>query len=416
MGIFNIFVGFLLIANPCINLLDFLPDFIGYLLIRRGLFKFDYIDSHLSEAREGFYKLYLFGLAKFLLMFMIPGADDNTRLLVSFACCVVEILLLWTAVPNLFDGFFSLATRYDAKNAFVHYSSARFLTYVFLIAKNILILLPDLFTVFILDADVQGAEDVEHQLIYAQNLALPLTMIVTALFAIYTAYHLYLFFRDLAKDKPFMDRLQAKYKEVFLDDENLQTRRAIRLFTRYAGYAFLFFMNFFIDGFGVLPDFIGAVLLIYAFYVLRKLVPIERKEMICLSLGALLSAVSWGYRVSVAVELLGKESFMYEFGNRILAYPMALLGLFLPIFSYIFAVRRIKIVCARYTSYDFSSESRLIFGFLAVFCFAHAFQYAFPMLQLPWGWLCFVYCAIFIFRVNGIFRAVYREARIKLLR
>ncbi len=412
MGLLKIFLGFVFLANPCISLLDFLPDFIGFLLIREGLFKFDYIDSHLSEARDVFHKLYLYGWAKFLFMFVIPGADDNTRLLISFACCVVEILLFWSAIPHLFDGFASLATRYNAKNFFTHYSSARFLTYTFVVVKNILILLPDVFTIFILDAEMQGVSNLQYQLMQARMLSMPITMVATALFGGYTLYHLYLFLRDVNKDKVFIAALKEKYKEVFLDNENLQARRSMRLFTRYFGYAFICLINFYIDGYSAIPDFLSLPFLLLAFRYLHRLVPLQKSEVWLLSGATLLSVASWGYRFYMVNAL---TYFQWNFSSQPFAFPFAIVSLALPALAYFFVLKRLRALCKMYTVYTFEPESMSIWIGFSVFCIASIVQYALPQYLLPWGWIGLIYCGIFVFRANAVMQTVYREARLKLL-
>ena len=416
MGITKIFIGFIFIANPCINLLDFLPDFIGFLLIRNGLFQFDYIDTHMSQARDAFHKLYLLGLAKFVLMFAIPSSDANTRLLISFGCCVGEVLLVISAVPKLFDGFTALATRFHGQNVFKHYSSARFLVFVVLIVKNVLILFPDLFTIFILDAEMKyigGSGALQYQLRLAKSLSLPITLIATAVFGIYTAVHFYLFLRDFSKDKPLMNNLREKFKEIFVDNENLQARRAMRIFSQYYMYAFLCFINFYVDGYSIIPDFFGLLFILLSLFNLKKLIPVEKKEIWIMSICTVFSATAWGYRLYSALQY--KAKFADVFHTLPLTFPLGVLACLLPFFCYYFILKRLRILCCLYTRYTFEPESRFIYIGLSVYALSSLVQYALPVLDLPWGWIAFAYTVFFIFKANSTMHDVYKEARLKLL-
>ena len=52
MGIAYILAGVFFLFNPNINVVDVLPDFIGYLLIYRGLFHASFLSDNLRQARD----------------------------------------------------------------------------------------------------------------------------------------------------------------------------------------------------------------------------------------------------------------------------------------------------------------------------------------------------------------------------
>jgi len=50
MGFGCIAAGMLFLFNPNINVIDILPDFIGYILIYHGLFRMSYSTPKLADA------------------------------------------------------------------------------------------------------------------------------------------------------------------------------------------------------------------------------------------------------------------------------------------------------------------------------------------------------------------------------
>ena len=116
MGFGLIGVGFVFFIIPTVNLLDVMPDFIGYILIYAGLYRLRYMDGYLFKAAKSVIILAALNLAKPLL-FLFAVTDNatvssNNLLTFTFIFAVIELIVGIPFVKNLFDGFLSLGYKY----------------------------------------------------------------------------------------------------------------------------------------------------------------------------------------------------------------------------------------------------------------------------------------------------------------
>ena len=120
--------GLVFLFNPHINVIDVLPDVIGYLLILKGLSRLSDLNRDIASARAKFRRLSWVALFKLLLSFMTSGVlndalyelglsilvdlFDSTMVLVFvFAFGVMELMYLIPAFISLFEGISFLEIR-----------------------------------------------------------------------------------------------------------------------------------------------------------------------------------------------------------------------------------------------------------------------------------------------------------------
>ena len=135
MGAGLIIAGMLFLVNPCYNIIDFLPDFIGFFLIYKGLSKTSVFEGRLSESRDIFFRLALIDLSKIAVLFLFAAgrsgstvgpdgmtldalsmrASSETYILVAtFIYAVIEVIFFTGAVNALFSGFDTLGRRFPS--------------------------------------------------------------------------------------------------------------------------------------------------------------------------------------------------------------------------------------------------------------------------------------------------------------
>ncbi len=145
-------LALLMLFNPNINILDILPDFIGYLIIARLLLNAARRVPFFEEARSGFFKLALVSFAKypaFMLMVLIRGQntlDNDVIALFSFTFAIIELLLAVGTINNLFAGISYLASRTGKRSIIGEKPTAeglRILTLVFTCFKCAAYSLPE---------------------------------------------------------------------------------------------------------------------------------------------------------------------------------------------------------------------------------------------------------------------------------
>ena len=110
-GLWLISAGMIFLSNPCINIIDVLPDVIGILLILAGIRKYADLLPGLYDAKRNFEKAAWVSLAGFFAMFFAPSADDFTKLSLAMAVWLLECIFLIPAMKNLFCGTDDLRIR-----------------------------------------------------------------------------------------------------------------------------------------------------------------------------------------------------------------------------------------------------------------------------------------------------------------
>ncbi len=118
MGFGLIIAGLILLVNPVVHVVDILPDFIGFLLIWKGLAKLSYLHSGFSAARDIFLRLVFVELVKAACIVFLPRADGSTLILFAFVFGVIELIFFLPAVNHFFDGLYYAGMRYESKAVF----------------------------------------------------------------------------------------------------------------------------------------------------------------------------------------------------------------------------------------------------------------------------------------------------------
>lgn len=111
--------GLFFLFNPNINIIDVLPDAVGYFLILVSIGKLCDLCPELEDARSAFIRMFWISLAKLpalLLMFWITAVNVGEQtiiLLFAFCFSVAELVFGVRAFSMFFEGLAYLGTRQD---------------------------------------------------------------------------------------------------------------------------------------------------------------------------------------------------------------------------------------------------------------------------------------------------------------
>lgn len=103
-----IILSIVFLTNPVVNVFDYLPDFVAYIIIIKALKHFAERVPYFEEARAGFKKLFIVSLVKLPSYFiMIHARGQNTmdydiNSLLTFSFTAIEVVLLFGALKSLF--------------------------------------------------------------------------------------------------------------------------------------------------------------------------------------------------------------------------------------------------------------------------------------------------------------------------
>ena len=155
-------LAIIFLTNPVVNVFDYLPDFIAYIIIIKALTYYADRAPYFDEARRDFKSLLIISLAKIPSYFiMIHARGQNTmdydvRTLFTFVFAVLEVTFLMFALKNLFRALWYIGERTDAaavlspfaisksgKRSFTPESLER-ISYIFIFYKAAATFLPEM--------------------------------------------------------------------------------------------------------------------------------------------------------------------------------------------------------------------------------------------------------------------------------
>lgn len=315
----GLIVGFVFICNPNINIIDFLPDFVGYIIITLSLSKIAALNEALDEARNAFIRMIYIDAAKILAIFWTFGISVSSEytsslLLWSFVFCVLEIVFACSAFSKLFAGLMQIGNLYPNEYLFKRRLGAsksnveklKALTLFFVSFKALLSFLPELSDLSNSAYD-EGASGTLTLYQYIGILRL-LCFVPVLILGIVWILRSVLFFAQLNRDTDFVFSLSKDYSEKILCKNGFFIKRAVKNAFLLLIFGAVLTVDFRLDSaslesFNYLPDFLPAVFFILYFVCIRKY--ITRK----ISTGIVFSAIYCG------ISFLSFASEIYFFGE-----------------------------------------------------------------------------------------------------
>ncbi len=285
MGIGNIIIGMFFLFNPVFSIIDFLPDCIGYYLIARGLSKLADLNIQLNEARTGFLDLLYISIAKIVCIFFLPSVDSTFRLVFTFSFLVLELIFYFKAFPQFFEGMFGVSTRYGEVTV-AKASETVTMTWVFLIAKSALTLLPELMCLF---EYTESGEIEAYTLLTPANYRVMLyilnVLVISVLGVIwFVMIRKYLTFY---KNKAFVDAAQAAYDREITQNNDLITYRTLKTLCAFFSVGAVFAIGIYINNINFIPDAVFALLALIGLLSAKRLTFVKKTVTLCGIFGVL---------------------------------------------------------------------------------------------------------------------------------
>ncbi len=300
LGFGYFIAAIIFLANPCINIIDILPDFFGYLFLIAGLTKWADLCPNISDAVQGLRKLRWFMLLKLLVSLLVPIVDDTFVLVFTFSFAVIELIYVLSAASQLFDGLEYLGTRFDSKKVFANLKTLRALTGIFFVLKSVFCVLPELCSLG--SSEYYG--NITSTQVNIMNFKAPLmamNLFMWALLAILWLVNILPYINRISKDTPFLTRILHDYEVEAGNNTGLATRRTVHTSISLMIAGCTFFPNLWIDGVNVIPTFIGAVFLVAAAVKLSKASHVSGATVAAQIVFAIVSAAS--YLLSLIFEI-----------------------------------------------------------------------------------------------------------------
>ena len=330
MGVGLLVFAVVCLTNPVVNIFDYLPDLIGYLIIVKALGYFADRVPYFSEAKDGFAKLLIvsiFKIPSFFIMVYARGQntmDYDVRALFTFTFSVIEVFLLYFAVRNLFKALTYLGERSDALATITPFPVSKkgnknlspdgleMLSLVFVIYKSAITAIPEM---FLLTRGVSSSE-IGRVFNFARlyPYAIILAIISVFVFGIIIARRWRAYIRAIRDE----DKIFSAAENML--DEDSKARLAVTLNTRDMKEALavfivgaFFMIDICFDNFqeiNLLPMFLFGAISSYGIWRLGKHIGGARSAMY----------VSLAYTAVSVVTFVFQVMFLNEFGYADLLY------------------------------------------------------------------------------------------------
>lgn len=285
-----VFAGLCFFCNPYFAVIDFLPDFIGCLLICLGLTRVSQIKGSMKDARASFLKVTIVDVLKNITLLIVFGASGPNEqatalLLIGFSAAVLELMFLIPAVLRLFDGFSDFATAYDCVSLYGNTKGRLSLTdrikkttIIFLIVRETVCLLPE-FTAL----TQSSYQDSMWNRIYEHiGVMRGFACLIVAVIGIYWLACLIGYFRKLFAEKEVLLRAGEAYRAYYDAHPGIAVERRHNWSFLLLFIGSLMLIDFYLDFRNILPDGIAGIFLLAA-----TLIPsVDKKHRIIAAISA----------------------------------------------------------------------------------------------------------------------------------
>ncbi len=259
------FIGLLFLANPNINIIDIIPDFIGLGIVWFSTSKISDLSSDIYTARRGIAKLFWTELAKLFsfIWLSLYSTDSGFFLVFTLIFTIIELILFIPAINSFMNGAMILSTKYDGIKSVSNLQKTCRATVIFITVRNILTLLPQLTYLYIED----GTGYVLEPYI---GIVLILSAFIQLIAGIVWIIKLAGCYNVIKTDHVFLSNMKTDYEENILSDKPRFIKRSLKTGLTFLGAFVLLSFNIFFDGKPFIPRCFPAVSCLLMMFVLRK--------------------------------------------------------------------------------------------------------------------------------------------------
>ncbi len=302
MGFGLFAISLIFFFTPNLDIIDVLPDFIGAILVIRGLNKLSDLTPGLSDTKHAFYHVLYIGLAKFVLMFFVPYFNRNDAgyiLIFTFTFAVLEMIFLLPAYRKLLDSILYLGDRTENSAVFKGRSEFFSFTSIFFIARSLLAVIPELSYIMSDEASGIVSSYNPRNIANYKNVLILFNFIIVGILGLIWLILGIRYFNGIRNDRIFIRDVTEHYEEI------MQNRKGILIYRR-LHFAFvliivgaIFLFDLISEKLDLLPDFAGGALFVIAGYLMLRHV---KTKYLTLSAAVytLLSAGYWGWSLYFA--------------------------------------------------------------------------------------------------------------------
>ena len=293
INFFAIGASFLFMFNPNVNIVDVLPDFIGYIILCLALTPLGDVNEYISDALKSFKRMIFIDAAKLIAFMWVFGISvtsefNSSLMLWSFVFGALEIIILIPAYLNLFKGLTSLGyfhsntaiLGYKQKARKNHTEKMQSFTVFFVIFKSVMSFLPELSDLTSTEYyENSGMTNMYRYIGIMRFLAFAPALIIGIIWLV----KIILYFSRIRKDTEFCRLLEQTYISRVLPKKGIFVKRNVSVAFTVLITAAVLTIDFRLERVNIFPDFISAVLLFVFVLLISKRTAVNKGLGIALS-------------------------------------------------------------------------------------------------------------------------------------
>lgn len=328
-----IFAGLVFFANPCFNMFDILPDFIGAVLVMWGLSGFIYFDANLESAHKSAKYLLWISIFKLVLCMWCNTGHREYIMPFTFIAAVLEAIFMISMFRGLYLGAEYTLMRSTSKQSPKAVNDAFTMSFIFTIASRILEFVPHIADIAAQDAELDLSHKASFKMpiaqmkIYLLGACLIFGLIVGLFYIAVTAKA----WIKLIRDKEYNGFLKGKYEDFLKNDREVYVTRRISFAYTLITASIIFIPDFYVDAVNLIPTLITVLCLLGAAHVLCSLDG-KRTNILfffaCIATvvvnGLYMSRVHLGINYICSVETFNKQEFSLLTSTMSITYALIL--------------------------------------------------------------------------------------------
>lgn len=286
-------IACLFLFNAFINIVDIVPDFIGYIIIGAALLKLATMSADVEAAAKCFRYMIVVDLSKYAALMWIFGVtvgreQNNAILLVTFIYAVIEVILLSSAFNKLFSGLIFLGYVHEntavlgskKENGNSYTEKIKRSTVIFVVLRAFFSVIPE-FAVLTQTEYTEGSF-VMYLYEYIGTMR-GLAFFFATIIGIVWIVKIFRYFNRINKDESFCNALVEKYNTEIVPKESVFVFRQMSLATVMLVFATVFLIDLRFNGVSIIPDALSAIFFVAGIISLRKLAKFNHILMFILS-------------------------------------------------------------------------------------------------------------------------------------
>ena len=368
----SITIGLLFFVLPDWNLYDFLPDFIGFIILYFALEKIAELDSRTEAARRYMVGYSILSIVKFITSFISGGFTESSDLLLASAIYNISAaILFFIMAKNLFTGLNYTLMRNNASSSLKALDDAKTLTFFFGFSKIALNFLPQAFSIIELGDGSLQTRQFYNTLQQIQAVTVLFSLTATLFLGIFWFLRMQKLLSAIKNDSVFLQTAYDKYDNEVGKNTRYLSRKGW-LAAKYAGAAgFVLLLTVQFDGRQFMPWFVSGAIFALSAFILSiayknytgKKINLNRNFYFLCAAFCISEGVSFVYRNGENIEFYLKYSELKMIILALLAFVSAIL-LTLVTTKLLSAFKT-----AEQVLFDVKLENRYTFQYLFLFLF-----------------------------------------------